>query len=116
MAQQARDLVMQLGGDGVRPRFFVRDRDSKSSREFDELFRSEGIRVIWAPVRAPKARAPAERWAGGVRRECPERLLILGRRHLQHLLVAYVGHFNGQRPHRALGSGRRSATSNHVPS
>src|SRR6266496_2330451 len=69
VAQQARNLVMELDDEGVRPRFLIRDRDSKFSREFDEVFRSEGIRVIKAPVRAPKARAHAERWVGSARRE-----------------------------------------------
>ena len=86
VTQQARNLLMQLDDEGVRPRFLVRDRDSKFTREFDEVFRSEGIRVIKAPVRAPKARAHAERWVGSVRRECLDRLLILGRRHLEHVL------------------------------
>jgi transposase InsO family protein len=103
VAQQARNLVMQLDDDGICPRFLIRDRDSKFTREFDEVFRSEGIRVIKAPVRAPKARAHAERWVGGVRRECLDRMLILGRRHLHHVLAAYVKHFNEHRPHRALG-------------
>jgi putative transposase len=103
MTQQARNLLMKLGDDGIQPRFLVRDRDSKFTRDFDEVFRSEGIRVIKAPVRAPKARAHAERWVGSVRRECLDRLLILGRRHLQHVLAAYVRHFNEHRPHRALG-------------
>ena len=103
VTQQARNLLMQLDDEDVRPRFLVRDRDSKFTRDFDEVFRSEGIRVIKAPVRAPKARAHAERWVGSVRRECLDRLLILGRRHLHHVLVAYVRHFNEHRPHRALG-------------
>jgi putative transposase len=103
VTQQARNLVMQLDDEGRRPRFVIRDRDSKFTREFDEVFRTEGIRVIKAPVRAPKARAHAERWVGSVRRECLDRLLILGRRHLHHVLVAYVRHFNEHRPHRALG-------------
>ena len=94
---------MELGDEGIRPRFLVRDRDSKFTRDFDEVFRSEDIRVIKAPVRAPKARAHAERWVGTVRRECLDRLLILGRRHLHHVLVAYVRHCNEHRPHRALG-------------
>ncbi len=102
VAQQARNLVMELDDEGVRPRFLIRDRDSKFSREFDEVFRSEGIRVIKAPIRAPKARAHAERWVGSARRECLDRLLILGRRHLLRVLIAYVQHFNEHRPHRAL--------------
>ena len=93
---------MQLDDEGVRPRFLVRDRDSKFTREFDEVFRSEGIRLIKAPVRAPKARAHAERWVGSVRRECLDRLLIVGRRHLQDVLSTYALHYNEQRPHRAL--------------
>jgi putative transposase len=103
VAQQGRNLLMQLDDDGIRPQFVIRDRDSKFSRDFDEVFRSEGIRVIKAPVRAQKARAHAERWVGSVRRECLDRLLILGRRHLQHVLDAYVRHYNEHRPHRALG-------------
>jgi hypothetical protein len=68
VTQQARNLLMQLDDAGVQPRFLIRDRDCKFTREFDEVFRSEGIRVIRAPVRAPKARAHAERWVGTVRR------------------------------------------------
>jgi len=68
VTQQARNLLMQLDDEGVRPRFLIRDRDSKFTRDFDEVFRSEDIRVIKAPVRAPKARAHAERWVGSVRR------------------------------------------------
>jgi hypothetical protein len=86
VTQQARNLLMQLNDEEVRPRFLVRDRDGKFTREFDEVFRSEGIRVIKAPVRAPKARAHAERWVGSVRRECLDRLLIVGRRHLESVI------------------------------
>jgi transposase InsO family protein len=102
VTQQARNLVMHLDHEDVRPLFLVRDRDSKFTREFDDVFRSEGIRVIKAPVRAPNARAHAERWVGSVRRECLDRLLILGRRHLEHVLTSYIRHFNEHRPHRSL--------------
>jgi putative transposase len=103
VTQQARNLLMQRDDQGVRPRVLVRDRDSKFTREFDEVFRSEGIRVIKAPVRAPKARAHAERWVGSVRRECLDRLLTLGRRHLELVIKTYALHYNEHRPHRSLG-------------
>jgi putative transposase len=103
VTQQARNLLMELGDKDIRPQFLVRDRDSKFTCDFDEVFGSEGIRIIKALVRAPKARAHAERWVGSIRRECLDRLLILGRRHLHHVLATYVAHYNEHRPHRALG-------------
>jgi putative transposase len=102
VTQQVRNLFMHFDDQSIRPRFLVRDRDSKFTRDFDQVFRSEGIRVIKTPVRAPKARAHAERWVGSARRECLDRLLILGRRHLQHVLASYVLHYNEHRPHRSL--------------
>ena len=41
VTQQARNLIMQLEDKGVEPRFLVRERDSKFTRDFDEVFRSE---------------------------------------------------------------------------
>jgi len=93
---------MRLDDEGSRLRFVIRDRDSKFTREFDEVFRSEGMRVIKAPVRAPLARAHAERWIGSLRRECLDRLLIVGRRHLEHVVATYALHYNEHRPHRSL--------------
>jgi putative transposase len=40
VTQQARNLLMPLDDEEVRPRFLVRDRDSKFTRDFDEVFRS----------------------------------------------------------------------------
>ncbi len=54
-------------------------------------------------MRAPRARAHAERWVGSLRRECLDRLLIVGRRHLEHVVTAYLLHYNEHRPYRSLG-------------
>jgi transposase len=51
VAQQARNLIMTVAEQEQRPRFLVRDRDSKFTAAFDEVFRSEGIRVIRARSR-----------------------------------------------------------------
>jgi transposase InsO family protein len=103
MLQQARNLLMELDDRGQRVRFLIHDRDTKFPRAFDALLASESIKVIRTPVRAPNANAHVERWVGSVRRECLDRLLIVGRRQLEHVLRVYVRHYNGRRPHRALG-------------
>jgi putative transposase len=101
ITQQARNLVMQL--DHEQPfRFLVHDRDAKFSHAFDEVFRSEGMTVIRTPVQAPNANAHAERWVRTLRADCLNRILILGRRHLEHVLRVYCCHYNDHRPHRAL--------------
>ena len=102
MSQQARNLLMDLDDRGSQVRFLVHDRDSKFSAAFDALFDSAGIRIIRTPVRAPNANAHVERWIGTVRRECLDRLLILGRSQLEQVLRTYVRHYNRGRPHRAL--------------
>jgi putative transposase len=71
------------------------------------VFAAEGITVLRTPVQAPRANAFAERWVGTVRREVLDRMLIFGRRHLERVLGEYVAHYNGHRPHRALGKHHR---------
>jgi hypothetical protein len=43
-----------------------------------------------------------ERVIGTLRRECLDRILILGRRHLESVLVEFIEHYNEQRPRRSL--------------
>ena len=100
--QQARNFVFSLPERDRPLEFLVRDNDGKFTRAFDTVFNTEGIRVIRTPVRAPKANAVAERFVGTIRRECLDWLLIVNRRHLQHVLREFVAHYNGHRPHRAL--------------
>src|SRR6266545_2082520 len=85
-----------------RLRFLIHDRDTRFTAAFDEVFRSEGLKIIRTPVRASRANAVMERWFGTLRRECLDRLLLLGRRHLAHVLRVYVEHYNAHRPHRSL--------------
>ena len=101
VTQQARNLSMQLG-DEQPFRLLIHDRDQKFCHAFDQVFRSEGIRVIRTPIQAPNANAYAERWVRTVRADCLDRILILGRHHLEHVLRVYRRHYNEHRPHRAL--------------
>src|SRR5450756_568941 len=103
VTQQARNLAMALDDRSLASRFLIRDRDSKYSRSFDAVLRSEGMRVIRTPFRAPNANAYAERVIETIRAECLDWTLILGRRQLDQTLRIYAEHYNRGRPHRALG-------------
>ena len=102
VTQQARNLLTDLGDRVERLRFLIRDRDARFVAGFDTVFTTEQITIIRTPVRAPRANAIAERWIGTLRRECTDRILILGHRHLTTVLVTYLNHYNTHRPHRAL--------------
>ncbi|MFI6505811.1 integrase core domain-containing protein [Nonomuraea typhae] len=102
-AQQARNLVIELGDRLEGFRFLIRDRDTRFTAMFDDVFMVEGIGILKTPPRAPRANAFAERWIGGLRRELLDRILIVNARHLRRVLAAYETHFHEHRPHRCLG-------------
>jgi putative transposase len=102
VAQQARNLLMSLEGRAGIVKFVIRDRDAKFTAAFDAVFTAIGTRIIKTPVQAPRANAIAERWIASARRECLDRMLITGERHLRLVLGEYIHHYNSHRPHRAL--------------
>ena len=61
---------MDLGERAGRFKFLIRDRDSKFTNAFDEVFTGNGTRIIKTPVRSPRANSYAGRFVGTLRREC----------------------------------------------
>jgi len=72
-AQQARNLVMDLGEQAHRVKFMIRDRGSNYTAAFDAVLADAGIRTVLCNVRTPRMNAIAERWIGGCRRELLDR-------------------------------------------
>jgi putative transposase len=112
VTQQARNLLMDLEDHADGLKFLIRDRDAKFTGAFDAVLTAAGIRIIRTPARAPRANAIAERWISSARRECLDRMLITGERHLRLVLDEYTDHYNSHRPHRALQQGPPAGRSN----
>jgi putative transposase len=102
VVRQARHLSWTLAERAEPIRFLIRDRDRKFTDAFDEVFRADGIAVVRTPFRAPQANGVAERFVRTIRSECFDQLLILNQHHFERVCTAFIDHYNGHRPHRAL--------------
>jgi putative transposase len=86
-------------------RFLIHDRDSIFSRQLDQYIDHLGLRVLKTPPQSPQANTLCERLLGTLRRECLDCVIPLTAHHVQHLLAAWVPHYNHGRPHMVLGPG-----------
>jgi putative transposase len=87
---------------GQRPKYLLRDRDSKFGSCFARVAATSGIKILKTPYHTPRANAICERFLGSVHRECLDHLLILQEKQLQRVLRAYIQYFNRARPHQGI--------------
>ena len=86
-------------------RYLIHDRDNIFAKSFDASIKRLGLRVLKSPLRSPKANAICERAIGTIRRECLGWLIAMSEGHLRAILRDWRTHYNGSRPHMALGPG-----------
>ena len=98
-AQQLRNITPC----GHGPEVIIRDRDQKYGTTLDRVAEGAGIEVFVTEPRTPTMNATCERFLGSARRECIDHILILGERHLRHVLKEYCfPYFNTCRPRQGL--------------
>jgi putative transposase len=93
-----------LDGNKKSKKLLIRDRDTKFSGNFDELFKNEGFTVQKLPFMSPNMNSYAESWVGTIKRECLNHFIVFGERHLRYLISEYVKHYNTRRPHSSLNN------------
>ncbi len=91
----ARDLGLAAGT-------VTRDNDGKFGSAFDERLTARGVKAKRLTVASPNLQAYVERWIQSVRVEALDRFVILGERHLNHILHEFVAHYHEARPHQGL--------------
>ncbi len=101
--QQARNANMWLDDMGVKPRFLIHDRDRKFPNEFRTFWRTEGVRCIRIPLKAPMANSFCESYIGKTKQEVLNHFICFSRGQLDYILRVWLKHYHGQRPHRGVG-------------
>jgi transposase InsO family protein len=99
-ATVVRRAVLAAGG---RAQYLLRDRDAIYGEVFKAAMRSMNLRQMVTAYHSPLQNAHAERVIGTIRRECLDHVIVLGEDHARRILEEYVGYYNAERTHQALG-------------
>jgi len=82
--------------------YIIKDADTKFTAQFDAILESNGATVKQISRKAPNMNPFCEAWIGTFKRECLDRFIVFGERHLQHLSRTYERYYNSVRAHSSL--------------
>ena len=85
--------------------FIIHDHDAIFSAELNVSLKRFGLKLIMTPVHSPQANSLCERLVGTLRRECLDWIIPLSEGQLRKVLLSWMAHYNGGRPHSSLGPG-----------
>ena len=97
----ANQLTEACGWDQA-PGHLIRDLDGAYGEIFTRRLRSMGIRDRSTSPCSPWQNGYAERLIGSIRRECIDHIIVVGERHLRHVLLSYMNYYNEARTHLSL--------------
>ncbi|WP_227657720.1 integrase core domain-containing protein, partial [Candidatus Magnetaquicoccus inordinatus] len=105
VTQQARNALMWCDEQNIKPEYLIRDADTKFSGTFKEVWKSEGIRIIQIPHRAPEANAFCESFIATLKREVLDFFFCFSLSQLDYIQQTWLRHYNQERPHTGAGIG-----------
>ena len=113
--QAARNFLTDLGQHAASVKFPISDRAGQFTSSSGTVLTAEGIKIPASPPQAPAANAICQRITGTLRRELPDRVLIINEHHLRRALTEYLRHHNAARPHRSPGQLTPAQADTHPP-
>ena len=102
MKQQARNLCILFSELVTPPKYIIHDADTKFTRDFREILKSEGIKPVRIGPRSPNQNAVAERFVKTIKEECLSRFLVFGEDHLRYLISQFLEYYHAKRTHQGL--------------
>ena len=104
MCQQARNLTNAEDGSLKGKRILIHDRDPLFTKKFQQICQSTGVRCLKLPKQSPNLNAYAESFVRTIKRECLDKMILFGERHVRHVVDEYIDHYNEERPHQGIGN------------
>jgi hypothetical protein len=102
IAEWIANQITEACGWEQAPRYLIRNRDRAYGESFIRRLQSMDIRDRPASLRSPWQNGLVERLIGLIRRECFDHIIVLGKRHLRHVLLSYMKYYNDVRTHLLL--------------
>ncbi len=102
--QVGRNLLDAVDGFLLSKTHLILDRDPVFTSQFRRLLGDSGVTPVRLPPRSPNLNAYAERFVGSIRRECLDKIVLLGEQHLRHVVTEYTAHYHSERNHQGLGN------------
>lgn len=104
VAQQARNFIHDVEAADRKVTHLIHDWDTKFTAQFDAIMESEGVSIHRVGPVKPNLNAYIERFIQTIQQECLDHFIVLGEKHLNHIVCEYVEHYNTERPHMAIGA------------
>jgi putative transposase len=97
-----RQQLIVLNRQVKRPKYLIRDNDSKFGKRFSSVAENSGIEELKTPFQAPKANALCERLIGTMKRECLDYFFILNQYQLKRIVTQFADYYNQHRAHQGI--------------
>jgi putative transposase len=108
----AHQIVQAFPWD-TAPRYLLRDRDAVYGEVLRRRVRQLGVREVLVSHESPWQTPSVERLIGFLRRECRDRVIILGEDRLRRIVSEYVDCYHHDRTHYSLETDTPSHRPNH---